>query len=176
WLYNLRAFGFLMFVVAYAVLKDADPTKRLWQGSVAAGILSSLSLAAALACAVTVLATVGHALLPHTMLDPVNFSRLWFYIRIGQIGLSVAVFIVLCVRLYSVLDLWLMVVMCSFAVGELTFILFPFPVRFSVGWYATLVFAVVSGTLVLLVLLYEIAALYGQLLRAILAQRREREA
>ena len=176
WLYNLRAFGFLMFVVAYAFLKDADPTKRLWQGSVAAGILSSLALTAALVCATTVLATVGHSLLPHTMLDPIHFSSLWVYIRSSQIGLSVAVFILLWVRLHSVLDLWLMVVMCSFAVGELSFVLFPFPVRFSVGFYATLVFAVVSGTLVLLVLLYEITALYGQLLRSIRAQRREREA
>jgi signal transduction histidine kinase len=110
------------------------------------------------------------------MLDPIHFSSLWVYIRSSQIGLSVAVFILLWVRLHSVLDLWLMVVMCSFAVGELSFVLFPFPVRFSVGFYATLVFAVVSGTLVLLVLLYEITALYGQLLRSIRAQRREREA
>src|SRR5215813_4108042 len=171
WLYNLRQFGFLTFVVAYALLKDADPTTRLGQGSVAAGILSSLALTAALVCAATLLVTVGHALLPHTMLDPIHFSRLWVYIRICQIVLSVAVFIVLWVRLRSVLDLWLMVVMCSFAVGELTFIVFPFPVRFGIGWYATLVFALVSGTLLLFVLLYETTVLYGQLLHAILAQR-----
>jgi signal transduction histidine kinase len=36
--------------------------------------------------------------------------------------------------------------------------------------------SLISGGLVLFVLLYEITALYGQLLRAILAQRREREA
>src|SRR5215468_12582237 len=34
WLYNLWHAGFPMFVIAYALLKDADPTKRLWQGSV----------------------------------------------------------------------------------------------------------------------------------------------
>src|SRR5262249_9180422 len=104
WLYNLRAFGFLMFVVAYTILKDADPTKRLWSGSVAAVIISSLVLTSALACAVTILATMGNELLPHTMLDPIHFSRLWVYIRSGQIGLSLIMFIVLWVRLYSVLD------------------------------------------------------------------------
>jgi hypothetical protein len=74
WLYNPRLLGFPMFVIAYALLKDADPTKRLWQGSVAAGILSSVALAAALVSAATLLVTAGHALLPHTMLDPVRFS------------------------------------------------------------------------------------------------------
>src|SRR5262249_11404835 len=92
-----------------------------------------------------------------------------------QIGLSVAALIVLWVRLRSVLDLWLMVVMCGYAI-EVILSIYPVPVRFSMGWYAGLVSGLVSGTLLLFVLLYEITALYGQLLRAILAQRREREA
>src|SRR5262249_17902995 len=73
WLYTTRQLGFPMFVIAYALLKDADPTKRLWQGSVAAGILSSVALTAALVCAATVLVTAGHALLPRTMLDSLHF-------------------------------------------------------------------------------------------------------
>lgn len=89
--------------MAVALLKDADPAKRLWQGSVAAG--SSVALTAALVCAATLLFTAGHALLPHTMLDPVHFSTLRLYIGDCQIGLSVAAFIVLWVRLRSVLDL-----------------------------------------------------------------------
>jgi signal transduction histidine kinase len=175
WLYNLRQIGFPTFVIAYALLKDADPTKRLWPGSVAAGILSSVALTAALVCAATLLVTAGHALLPRTMLDPVHFSPLRLYVGGCQIGLSVAALIVLWVRLRSVLDLWLMVVMCAFAI-EVPLTVFPVPVRFSMGFYAGSVYALVSGSLLLFVLLYEITALYGQLLRTILAQRREREA
>jgi Membrane-associated sensor, integral membrane domain len=78
WLYNLRPLGFPMFVIAYALLKDADPTKRLWQGSVAAVILSSVALTAALVCAATLLVTAEHVLLPHTLLDPVHFSTSGF--------------------------------------------------------------------------------------------------
>src|SRR5262249_4837000 len=48
--------------------------------------------------------------------------------------------------------------------------------RFSLGWYAGRVFSFMSGSLVLFVLLYEITMLYSQLLRAVFAQRREREA
>ncbi|MET3995028.1 signal transduction histidine kinase [Bradyrhizobium sp. S3.9.2] len=175
WLYNLRQLGFPMFVIAYALLKDADRTKRLWQGSVAAGILSGAALTGALVCAATVLTTAGQALLPHTMLDSVHFSTLRVYIAGCQIGLSVAALIVLWVRLRSVLDLWLMVVMCAYAI-EVALTVFPVPVRFSMGFYAGTIYGLISGSLLLFVLLYEITALYGQLLRANLAQRRERDA
>jgi len=175
WLYNLREIGFPLFVIAYALLKEADPTKRLWQGSVAAGILSGVALTAALVCAATLLVTAGHALLPRTMLDPVHASTLRLYIGGFQIGLSVAALIVLWVRLRSVLDLWLIVVMCAYAI-EVCVVVFPVPVRFSIGWYAGRTYGLISGSLLLFALLYEITALYGQLLRANLAQRREREA
>src|SRR5262249_51996858 len=75
----------------------------------------------------------------------------------------------------SVLDLWLMVVMCAYAT-EAALQLFPVPTRFSVGWYAGRVCGLLSGSLVLLILLQEITMLYGQLLQAVLGQRREREA
>jgi hypothetical protein len=43
-------------------------------------------------------------------------------------------------------------------------------------WYAGRIFGFLSGSLLLFVLLYEITVLYAQLLRAVLGQRREREA
>src|SRR5215470_13893330 len=76
WLFNLWHTGFPTFVIAYALLKDADPTKGLWWGSAGAAILLSVAVTAAVVCAVTVLVTVGQAHLPRTMLDPVRFSTL----------------------------------------------------------------------------------------------------
>ena len=73
------------------------------------------------------------------------------------------------------LDLWLMVVMCLYTI-EIPLSYYPTPVRFSIGWYAVRVFGFLSSTLVLIVLLFEIQALYAKLLGAMLAQRREREA
>src|SRR3979490_1618985 len=46
WLYILWHAGFPMFVIAYALLKDADPAKRLWWGSAGAAILSSVAMTA----------------------------------------------------------------------------------------------------------------------------------
>jgi hypothetical protein len=128
-------------------------------------------MTAALVCAATFLVTAGHAHLPHTMLDPVHFSSLRIYIAGFQVLLGVAAFMVLWIRRHSVLDLWLMVVMCAYVI-EVCLIAFPVPARFSVGWYAGRVFGLVSGSLVLFVLLYEITILYGQLLLAVRAQLR----
>jgi signal transduction histidine kinase len=67
-----------------------------------------------------------------------------------------------------------MVVLCAYAI-ELTLSYFPSPARYSFGWYAGRILGLVCSSLVLIVLLYEITTLYGRLLEAIGAQRRERE-
>src|SRR3982075_699193 len=175
WLYIVWHAGFPLFVIAYALLKDADPAKRCWQGSARAAILSSVAVTAAVVCAVTFLVTAGNAHLPRIALDPVRFSSLWFYAAGFLALLSVFALIVLWIRRRSVLDLWLMVVMCAY-LTEFCLISFPVPLRFSVGWYAARFCGFLSGSLVPFVLLYEITTLYARLLHAVFAQRREREA
>jgi signal transduction histidine kinase len=175
WLYISWHGGFPTFVMAYAVLKDADPTKRVWHGSVRAAILSSVATTAAVVCAVGFLVTAGDAYMPRISLDPVHFSTLWLYVAGGLILWSVLTLIVLWIRQRSVLDLWLMVVLCAYAI-EIYLVAFPGLARFSLGWYLGRVFGFVSSSLVLFVLLYEITRLYAQLLRAVFAHRREREA
>jgi signal transduction histidine kinase len=175
WLYTLWHAGFPMFVIAYALLKDADQAKGLWQGSVGAAILFSVAMTAAVVCTSAFLVIAGDALLPRMMLDPVRLSPLWFYAAGCLVLLSVFALIVLWIRRRSVLDLWLMVVMCAY-VTEICLISFPIPVRFSIGWYAGRVCGFLSGSLLLCVLLYEITTLYARLVRAVIAQRREREA
>jgi signal transduction histidine kinase len=175
WLYILWHAGFPTFVMAYALLKDADPAKGLWRRSTGAAILSSVAATAAVLCAATFLFTAGDGLLPRISLDPVHFSTLWLYVAGSLAMWSVLTLIVLWIRRRSVLDLWLMVVMSAYAI-EVYLVAFPGLARFSVGWYAGRVFGFVSGSLVLFVLLYEITTLYARLLRAVFAQRREREA
>src|ERR1700716_2809819 len=175
WLYILWHGGFIMFVIAYALLKDTDPASRPWQGSAASAILSSVAMTAAMVGVVTLTATAEDPFLPPIMLDAVRLSTLWFYVAASVALLGGLAVIVLWVRRRSVLDLWLMVVMCAYVI-EICLISFPVPARFSAGWYAGRVFGFVSGSLVLFVLLYEITTLYARLLRAVFAQRREREA
>ncbi|HEU0147424.1 MAG TPA: MASE4 domain-containing protein [Bradyrhizobium sp.] len=169
WLYILWHSGFSVFVIGYAFLKDADAAKRLPRGSAGAAILSSIVMTAAAVCVATIFIVANDPILPRLMLDPLHHSPNWYYAAASMMLLSVLALVVLWVRRRSVLDLWLMVVMCAYVVE----ISFP---RFSVGWYAARVCGLLSGSLVLFVLLYEITTLYAQLLRAVFAQRREREA
>src|SRR6266851_3261406 len=117
WLYTLWHAGFAMFVIAYALLRDTDPAKRLWRRSAAAAILSSVALTATVVCAATFIVTAGDALLPRINLDPLHFSTVWLYIAGCLVLLSVVAVIVLWIRWRSVLDLWLMVLMSGDAVS-----------------------------------------------------------
>jgi len=64
WLYILWHAGFPMFVIAYALLKNADPAKALWRGSAGAAILLSMAMTAAVVCAATLLVTAGMCTCP----------------------------------------------------------------------------------------------------------------
>jgi signal transduction histidine kinase len=170
WLYMLWHSGFPMFVIAYALLKDADPPKPV--GSVGTSILSSIAVIAFVVCGATFLIIAGDGLLPRLMIDATHITPLWTYGVWFSALLCVLALVVLWVRRRSVLDLWLMVVMCAYT----TELCLNFSTRFSVGWYASRICGLLSGSLVLFVLLYESTVLYAQLLRAVFAQRREREA
>src|ERR1700716_1370382 len=111
WLYVLWHGGFPSFVMAYALLKDENPAKRLWQDSVGAAIVASVALAVAVVCAATFFGTAGDALLPRISIDRVRFSPLWLYVAGGLAIWSILTLVVLWIRRRSVLDLWLMVVM-----------------------------------------------------------------
>ena len=175
WLYFLQHAGFPLFVIGYALSKDADPDKRMWQGTVRAAIAVSVALTAALVVVAALLCIAGEALLPRVVLDSLHLSPLWPYVGAPVALTSICAIAVLWIRRRSVLDLWLMVVLFIFSI-EIPLSYYPDPARFSVGWYTVRVFGLLSSGIVLIVLLHEITALYARLLGAVLAQRRERDA
>jgi signal transduction histidine kinase len=174
WLYIIWHAGFPLFVIAYTLLKDADSIRRFSQGSIRAAILVSVGLVAAFVCSAAVLVTAGGEFMPTLMLDDLVPADRTYYVSAPTAALIVLALVLLWLRLRSVLDLWLTVVMCGY-LTEMA-LLFPYADRFSLGWYAGRVCGLLSASLVLLILLQEITMLYGQLLRAVLAQHREREA
>jgi signal transduction histidine kinase len=174
WLYVLSHAGFALSVITYTLLKDADPIEWPSPRSGRAAIIASVGSVTALVCCATILVTAGHELMPRLMLDTLQVSHLWYYVVGPMAVLVVLALVLLWLRQRSVLDLWLVVVLCAYTI-EIALTAFPVPIRFSVGWYAGRVYGVLSGSLVLLILLEEITMLYGELLRAVLAQHRERE-
>jgi signal transduction histidine kinase len=178
WLYFLWHVGFPLSVTAYALLKNADPSKQRWTGRLTTAMLLSAAVVVAAVCAATLLVTAGHALLPRLLRDTVSSAGSFYQSSAARIVLvnAVVALMVLWIRRGSVLDLWLMVVLCDYAI-EVSLFMSPVVVsRYSFGWYAGRFFGLISGTLVLFVLLYEITTLYARLVNAVLAQRREREA
>jgi signal transduction histidine kinase len=175
WIYFFQYAVFPIFVIAYALLKDADPSKRYWRGAARTAIVLSAASTIALVLMASALFIAGEALLPPIMLDPSHFGSLWPYVGLPVALVSVAAFIALWFRRRSMLDLWLLVVMSAYSM-LIPLNYFSTPMRFGIGWYAVRTFATISSSLVLIFLLYEITMLYGRLLGAILDQRRERDA
>jgi signal transduction histidine kinase len=175
WLYFVQHAGLPLFVIGYALSKDADPSKQTWEDTTRAAIALSVGLTAALVMAAAFLCIAGAGLLPRVVTDPLHLSPLWPYVGAPVGLLSAVALVVLWARQRSMLDLWLIVVMCLYAV-EIPLSYYPSPIRFSIGWYTVRVIGFVSSTLVLIVMLYEIETLYTRLLGAVRAHRREREA
>lgn len=175
-LYLLWHCGFPLFVIGYALVKDGPSGEAKPPQDLGRSILISVALTVVAAAAVTAWCMAGGAWLPRIMLDESRFVPNWLYVVGAPIALSCGIaLVVLWVRRRSVLDTFLMVVLCAYLI-EIPPHYFPSPARFSTGWYAVRLTSLISSSIVLVVLLYEITALYGELLAAVLRQRREREA
>jgi signal transduction histidine kinase len=175
-LYLLWHCGFPLFVICYALIKDEDPQHRIAPTRVRGAILRAVLGTAVLAAVAAFICIEGVPILPRIQLDAARFVPGWLYV----VGLPISVLcvvalLVLWARRRSILDLFLMVVLCAYLIEILPHY-YPAPIRFSTGWYAVRIAGFLSSSIVLVVLLYEISALYGSLLGAVLGQRREREA
>jgi signal transduction histidine kinase len=157
YLYFFWHIGFPIFVIAYALSKDTDLSRRSWNRRARARIALSVTLTVSLVIAAASFFIAGNAVLPRIQVDPLRLNSVWLYL-----GVLVSIFalIVLWTRWRSVLDLWLMVVICAYAV-EISLSYFPVPLRYSFGWYAGRAFGLFASSLVLWVLLYEITTLYA---------------
>jgi signal transduction histidine kinase len=173
WAFFFSRAGFALFVIGYALLKDADPAKRFYQGTAGAAIALSVAATAVLASVVAYVCIGGESLLPKVMLDPFTYGPLRPLVAVPIGVFSLLAIILLWRRLSSALDLWLMVVMWLIAIQILNY--YFDQVRYGISWYTVRMIGFVGNSLVLIVLLYEIETLYARLLGAVLAQRHERE-
>jgi signal transduction histidine kinase len=168
--------GFALFVFAYALFRKMEDGKRVGPFSMRAPIAVSITGTVAIVLLAAFVCIAGSDSLPRVASDTLHFTSLWpYYIGAPVAAATIAALVALWFRRRTVLDLWLTVIMCLYAI-EVPLSYYPVPSRFSVGWYTVRVIAILGSSLVLIVLLYEISTLYAKLLRAVYAQRREREA
>lgn len=176
WFFVLWRAGFPCFVIGYALLKDTEAERTSWRGTVRATVAMSVTLAGSIVIAAILLNRAASQILPSMFFDEISSSTRYPYFVGGPVlAVSGVALVVLWFRRRSLLDLWLMVVMCLFAM-EVPLSFWPNPTRFSISWYTFRAIGMFASSLILVVLLYEITTLYVRLLAAINAQRREREA
>jgi len=172
WLYFLWHGGFPLFVIAFALLKDR-PSQSGDTGPVGAAVLLGVAFACASAFGLMLITTLGHAALPEIMLGDADASTKIFVASATWILILVALVALWRRRLHSVLDLWVMVVMCTWMFDVALASVLNHG-RYDLGWYSGRIYGLLAGSFVLVVLLLENGALYAKLAQAHGNERRER--
>jgi signal transduction histidine kinase len=173
WIYFLWHAGFPLLVIAYALTPSDGGAQPRVPGTAGRAILGCIGLVLALVCGLTLFTTAGHDALPAIMAGNRD-APAKIIVATAAWGLSVAALPLLWRRRpHSVLDLWLMVVMCVW-VFDIALASVLNAGRFDVGWYAGRVYGLLAASFVLVVLLLENGVLYARLSQAYAAERRER--
>jgi diguanylate cyclase (GGDEF)-like protein len=173
WLYIIWHAGFPVFVLVYAALRrqarhDLDASQPV-NGRMNSAVLVSIVAVMVLVCAAVFLVTAGHDLLPVLVVSNRFAPALAVVIAICC-ALCIAAIVTLWMRRpRTVLDLWLIVVMCVWIFDMGLSAAFNAS-RYDVGWYGGRIYGLVAASWLLIVLLgkmskqqAELAALSAQL-------------
>jgi signal transduction histidine kinase len=164
---------FPLSFIGYTLLKDDDATAHSRRRSLSFAFLLIAAAALLAVDIVTWFATTTSESMPRDVPLSMLFERSQSYWNGVLLLLTLFALALLWSKRRSVLDLWLMMVMCGLLI-ELCLI-FLVGRRYVVGWYAARVYFLISSALVLMILLSETAFLYARLARSVMAESRERE-
>jgi PAS domain S-box-containing protein len=178
WLYMFWHGGFPIAVIAYSLLREENniadaPAKSSWPL-----LLVSIGGVVAAVAGLTALTTARKALLPDILTGGFNNSVLVTVVAVDLTLTSAGLLLLRARQTPTVLDLWLMVVLCAWAFDVALSALLNAS-RFDLGFYAGRAYGLLAATFVLMVLLQETGALYAQLAKLFeveqLVRRREAE-
>jgi diguanylate cyclase (GGDEF)-like protein/PAS domain S-box-containing protein len=173
WLYMFWHGVFPLSVIAYALLKERDgETKLPPQPSSHLAVLSGVTLVLAVACALTIVVTMGHEFLPRIMNANTYTSAMIVVISTVWLLSVVALLVLWMRRSTSTLDMWLMVVMCAWTFDVGLSAVFNGG-RFDLGFYVGRLFGLLASMFVLVLLLVEMGALYARLARSLKTEQQE---
>nr|WP_283254139.1 PAS domain-containing protein [Ramlibacter paludis] len=149
-------------VLAYTALRQS---KDKLGTTVPRAMVRALLVVALLAAALAVLATLGNDLLPPMLIDS-HYSSAFNVGRYGQWSMTgLAIVVLWARRIRSVLDLWLLVMLCD-SFFEIALVSIFNAGRYDVGFYAGRVYAMFASCVVLVMLLAEHAKIYRELAEA----------
>jgi two-component system sensor histidine kinase/response regulator len=164
WLYMLWHGSFPLFVIGYALLKDAP-------GAASARFLGTVPAVVLLAAACVFITTVGQSALPAIMQGN-HYTPVMIGV-VGSVWVAGAIALLVLARRgpHAVLDVWLMVVMCAWLADIALSAVFNAG-RFDLGFYAGRLYGLLAASFVLFELLLENSTLYSRLVQLHDAQRR----
>jgi PAS domain S-box-containing protein len=160
WLYMFWHAGFPLLTLGYALLKGRDGAEM--RGSVRGAIIWSIIAVGAAISALVWGVTGGHEFLP-TLLSEGRYTTTMIGVVSAVWALSLAALLVLWFRRpHSILDIWLMVVMCAW-LFDIALSAMLNVARFDLGFYAGRLYGLFAANFVLAVLLIETGVLHAQL-------------
>jgi two-component system, sensor histidine kinase and response regulator len=161
WIYMFWHAGFPLFVLAYAVSKLRPVASTRGRRGAAFAVPAGAVLAAV---ALVALATAGAPLLPQIMQGN-QYTPAMMATVVSVWAFSMAALVALWrARPHSVLDLWLMVMMCAW-LFDIALAAMLNGSRFDLGFYAGRVYGLLACSVVMLELLLENGMLYARLVR-----------
>jgi len=169
WLYFFWHSIFPLLVMVYAFQPRAGGGPEM-KTAPRAAIFAGIATATAGAGAFVALTTLGHDLLPPVMDGNGYTPAITAIVTTVWLCSLVALGLLWRRKPHSVLDLWLMVVLCAW-LCEVALSAVLNAGRFDLGFYAGRIFGFVATSIVLLVLLLETRALYARLARSLEAER-----
>ena len=171
WLYMVWHGIFPLLVLGYALLKARDNGTNA-QGSTAGAVLVSVVAVSGVMALFTWVVTAQHNLLP-VLLSGGHYTPVMLGVVSTVWCLSLGALAVLWFRKpYSVLDIWLMVVLCAW-LFDIALSAILNVARFDVGFYLGRVYGLCAASFVLAVLLIDNVGLQAQLARLLGTLRRE---
>jgi PAS domain S-box-containing protein len=171
WLYMVWHGGFPLFVLGYALLKDEDGGRQIKRSVGASIVWAVIAVFAAMAVAIFVV-TAKHQILP-TLLTDNGYAPALFAASLTVWLLNFAALSVLWLRRpHSVLDIWLMVVLCAWLFDVASSALLNAN-RYDLGFYVGRLYGLGAACFVLGVLLLQNINLQARLSRLLVALRRE---
>jgi signal transduction histidine kinase/ActR/RegA family two-component response regulator len=171
WLYMFWHGLFPLFVIAYAVLKGRERATGARRDAVA--ILASVGAMLLLAAALSWLATAGQEALPAIMQGNQYTPAMRVVVSTVWGASALALVILWRCRPHSVLDVWLMAVLCVW-MCDIALAAVLNGGRFDLGFYAGRIYGWLAASFVLVVLLLENGKLYARLVAAHARERDER--
>jgi PAS domain S-box-containing protein len=163
WLYMIWHGGFPLLVLGYALLKEGDGGPKT-AGSAGGAILTSVIAVAVAISAVAWVVTGKHDILP-TLLSEGHYTSTMIGVVSTVWCLSLAALLVLWFRRpHSVIDVWLMVVLCAW-LFDIALSAILNGGRFDLGFYAGRIYGLGAASFVLAVLLVHHTAMQARLSR-----------